>query len=73
MKPTFLVFLWKVRGVMANVLDYGLEVNEFEIQLQYCVHFLTNTLRKGINLLISPPMGLIISLLFSQKDEFVNK
>ena len=50
---------------MANVLDFGLEVSEFELQSCYCVHFL-----KVINLLISPAMGQIVSLLFFYKDGF---
>ena len=38
-------------GVMDNVLDCSLEVNEFELQLRYYFHFRTNTLRKDMNLL----------------------
>ena len=38
---------------MAKVLDYGLEVSEFELQLLYYVYFLTNTLDKGMNSCIS--------------------
>ena len=32
-------------GVMAKVLNCGLEVSEFELQSLCCVHFQTNTLR----------------------------
>ena len=44
-------------GVMTKVLDCGLEVNEFKLQLCYYIHFWTNTLGKGMNPLISPAMG----------------
>ena len=33
---------------MANVLDYGLEVNKFKFQLCYYIHFWTNIFGKGI-------------------------
>ena len=50
---------------MVNVLDC-----EFEHQSRHYVHFGTNTLRKGMNPLILPAMGLIVPLLFFLKDGF---
>ena len=46
-----------LRGIVANVLDCGLEVNEFEFQSRYYVHFRTNNLGKGMNPLIYLDMG----------------
>ena len=43
--------------VVANVLDCGFEVSEFELQSRYYVHFWTNTLRKGMNPLITLLFG----------------
>ena len=36
------------RGVMVKLLESGLAVSEFKLQPWYCIHFLTNTLGKGI-------------------------
>ena len=36
-------------GEMAKVLDRSLELSEFELQLQYYVHFRIITLARGIN------------------------
>ena len=47
-------FLPKKGGVMAKVVDCSLEVREFNF---HYVHFWTNTLEKGINILILPAMG----------------
>ena len=44
-------------GVMIKVLDCGIVVSEFELQLHYYVHFRTNTLGKGMNPLILLAMG----------------
>ena len=44
----------KPRSVMTEVLNCRLEVSEFELQSWYDDRFLTNTLRRGINLLIYP-------------------
>ena len=44
-------------GIMAKVLDCSLEISEFKLQLCYYIHFLTNTLGKGINPLIPLAMG----------------
>ena len=45
---------------MAKVPDRDLKVNEFELQSRHYVHFQTNTLRKGINLLITSSIELNI-------------
>ena len=37
------------KGVMAKVLDCGLEVSEFELQSRYNVFFRTNTHWKSLN------------------------
>ena len=42
---------------MVKALDPGIVVNEFEIQSLYYVHFRTNTLGKGMDLLIFLAMG----------------
>ena len=41
------------RSVVANVLDY-IVVNGFDILSRYNVHFLTNTLGKGVVPFVSP-------------------
>ena len=46
-----------LRGVMVKVMDYGIVESEFELQSRYYIHFRTNTLGKGMNLLILPSMG----------------
>ena len=43
------------RGLVANVLDCDIVVNEFELQSCCYVHFLTNTLGKGMKPLILLP------------------
>ena len=45
------------RGVMVKAMNCGILVSEFEFQLCHYVHFGTNTLGKGMNLLILPAMG----------------
>ena len=45
------------RGVMVKAMDWGIVVREFELQSRYYVHFLANTLGKGMNPLILPAMG----------------
>ena len=59
-----------VYDIMAKVLDYGLEMSEFKLQLHYYVHFQSNTLANGIETLIISPMGWIVLLLFFYKDRF---
>ena len=44
-------------GVIGKVLDCCFEVDKFELQLGYYIHFQTDTLRKSLNLLIPPSMG----------------
>ena len=46
-----------LHGVVANVLDYDIIVNEFKIQSYNYAYFQTNTLGKGMNSLIPPAMG----------------
>ena len=43
-----------LRSVMTKVPGCGLEISESEIQSPYNDHFLTNSLRKGMNPLIIP-------------------
>ena len=45
------------RVVAADMLNNEFVVSEFELQLRYCVHFWTNSLRKGRNFLIPPAIG----------------
>ena len=45
------------RGVMVKALDCGIVVSKFELQSCYYIHFRTNTLEKGMNVLILPAMG----------------
>ena len=40
------------RGVMVNVLEYGIVVSKFKLQSRYYVHVRTSTLGKGMNPLI---------------------
>ena len=42
---------------MAKVLDYDIEVSKFKLQSHYYVHFLTEFLVKGMNIIIPPPIG----------------
>ena len=49
---------------MVKAMDYGIVAREFVFQSRYYVHFQANTLEKGINPLILPPMGEIVPLLF---------
>ena len=51
-----------------KLLDYGIVVNEFKFQSNYYIHFKINPFGKGMNLLISPLMGKIVSLLFYSSD-----
>ena len=52
------------RGVMAKAMDCKIVVSEFVLQTRYYVHFRTNTLWKGMNPLILPPIGQIVPPLF---------
>ena len=42
---------------MVKVMDCGIVVSEFVLQLRYYVHFRANTFGKGMNPLILPDMG----------------
>ena len=65
------MFVRSPRDTVANVLDCGIKVSEFESQSRYKVPFRTNTIGKGVNSLIPPPvMGEIVPLLFFYKDSF---
>ena len=43
-------------GVMVKVMECGIVESEFELQSRYYIHFRTNNLGKGMNLLILPAM-----------------
>ena len=45
------------RGVMVKAMDCEIVVHEFVLQSSYYIHFQANTLGKGMNPLILPPMG----------------
>ena len=49
---------------MFNMLDYNIEVSEFELQSRYYIHFSTNSFGKDMNPLILPAMDSIVPLLF---------
>ena len=61
---TIVLLRWCPRGVMVKAMDFGIVVCKFDIQSRYYIHFRTNTLGKGMNLLILPVMGYIVPLLF---------
>ena len=42
---------------MADMLDWNIVLNEFDLQSRYYVHFQANTLAKGVDPLILPAMG----------------
>ena len=44
-------------GIMVNMVDYNILVSEFELKLCCYVHFFTNAVGKGVNVLILPVMG----------------
>ena len=46
-----------LRSLIPKSLDCGFEVNEFELQSRYYVHFWTNIRGKGIKHLILPAMA----------------
>ena len=47
----------KKHGVMVKVLDSGLEVSEFKLQLRYYVHFWRDNFKQVMNCLIPSAMG----------------
>ena len=58
--------------VMVKALDGGIGICEFELQSRYVVHFRTNTLLKGMNVLILSVRGKIVPLLFFYDLAFSN-
>ena len=52
-KPAYSDVKCNPHSMMAKVLDCGLEVSKFKLQLCYYIHFQTNTLGKGKYSLIS--------------------
>ena len=62
--------LRSLRGVGDGVYDCDIEVSELKFLSRYYVHFRGNTHGKGMNTIISVPMGLIVPLLFFNKDGF---
>ena len=46
-----------LHGIVANVLDYDILVNKFELLSCYYVHVPTNILEKDMNSFILPAMG----------------
>ena len=50
-------------GVVDNVLDCNIIIQEFNLQSHYYAHFWTNTFGKGMNSLIFPPMDYIVPLM----------
>ena len=58
------------RGVVINVLDWDILVSKFELRSCYYIHFRANTLRKGMNSLITLIMCQKVPLLFFYKNGF---
>ena len=46
-----------IRSIMVKAMDCGIVVSEFLLQSRHYVPFQTNTLWKGMNLIILPIMG----------------
>ena len=44
-------------NAVVNVCDHDIVVSEFEFQSCYYIHFRTNTLGKGMDILTPPTMG----------------
>ena len=55
---------WRGVFVMIKAMDCWIIVSEFELTSRRYVHFLTNTLGEGVNLLIPPTRVQIVPLLF---------
>ena len=51
-------------GILINVLNCDIVVEEFKPQWYYYIHFWTNAFEKGMNFLIFRVVGEIIPLLF---------
>ena len=57
--PYHNLMIWRSsHGVVAKVLNCDIVVSDFDLQLRHYIHFQTNTLRKGMNLLILSSYGL---------------
>ena len=48
LKLIYNVAVWNSSGVVVNVLNCNIVINEFELQLHYYDHFQTNTLGKSL-------------------------
>ena len=46
-----------LHGAIVKAMDFGIVESEFLLQSRYYVHFLANTLRKGIKPVIPPALG----------------
>ena len=51
------IYMFFGGGCPCGIMDCGIVVSEFKLQLCYYSHFWTNTLGKGMNPLILPAMG----------------
>ena len=64
-------FTWPLlecpRGVMVKTMNNRIVISDFWLQSPYYVHFRTNTLRKGMSILILPTMGWIVPQLSSRR------
>ena len=70
-KLLFSIIKWReARGLLVNVLDGEIDVNEFEHQSSNYVHFWPNTVWKWTNSFHLLVIGRIVSLLFVNKDRF---
>ena len=69
----FVLRLYNTHNVVTKVLDCGLEVRKFKLNLHDCVYFQINTLGKGMNSTIPQTMAWIVPLLFFYKDVFGTK
>ena len=61
------------RGVVANVLEGDIVESQFKLQSHHYVHFRTNTFRESMNPVIPLAEGLIVLVLFFNKDGFFKK
>ena len=55
---------------MVKAIDYGIAVSKFELQSFYYIYVRTNTIGKGMKLLILLVIGRIVAQPFSEKDAF---
>ena len=60
-----------LKGItVPKLLDFTLEVIDFEFQSRHYIQFRTNILGKVLHLLIPAAMGYIISMLYFDNDVF---